>query len=112
MTHTSSHVHLAVHDQTGLANCFNCIIETYQTQAYNLARRMLNDWALAEDAVQESFVSAYRSFVRFRGENLAAWLLRIVANNCRDMMRSQRARPTVPLNEARALLDGRASFQG
>ncbi len=98
ITHTSSHAHLPVHDQTGRADCFNCVIETYQTQAYNLARRMLDDWALAEDAVQESFISAYRSFGRFRGENLAAWLLRIVANNCRDMLRSRRARPTVPLD--------------
>ena len=98
ITHTSPHAHLQVHDQTGRADCFNCIIETYQTQAYNLARRMLDDWALAEDAVQESFISAYRSFGRFRGENLAAWLLRIVANNCRDMLRSRRSRPTVPLD--------------
>ena len=44
----------------------------YQTQAYNLARRMLSDWALAEDAVQESFVSAYRAFNRFRGDNLTS----------------------------------------
>jgi RNA polymerase sigma-70 factor (ECF subfamily) len=98
ITHTSPHAHLPVHDQTGRADCFNCIIETYQTQAYNLARRMLDDWALAEDAVQESLISAYRSFGRFRGENLAAWLLRIVANNCQDMLRSRRARPTVPLD--------------
>ena len=97
-THTSPHANLAVQDQSGLARCFNCIIENYQVQAYNLARRMLDDWALAEDAVQESFVSAYRAFNRFRGENLTAWLLRIVANTCRDMLRSRRARPTVPLD--------------
>lgn len=98
ITHSSPHANLPVQDRTGRTDCFNCIIETYQTQAYNLARRMLDDWSLAEDAVQESFISAYRSFGRFRGENLAAWLLRIVANNCRDMLRSRRARPTVPLD--------------
>ena len=45
ITHTSPHAHLPVHDQTGRTDCFNCIIETYQTQTYNLARRMLDDWA-------------------------------------------------------------------
>ena len=30
--------------------------------------------------------------------SLRAWILRIVANQCRDMLRAQRARPTVPLN--------------
>ncbi len=42
-----------------------------QTQAYNLARRMLDDWSLAEDAVQESFVSGYRAFHQFRGDDAA-----------------------------------------
>ena len=69
-----------------------------QTQAYNLARRMLEDWSLAEDAVQESFVSGYRAFHQFRGDNLKAWVMRIVANTCKDMLRSRRARPAVPLD--------------
>ena len=34
-------------------------------EAYNLARRMLDDWALAEDAVQESLISGFRAFGQF-----------------------------------------------
>ncbi len=98
ITHTSLHANLQVNDQSGQVSCFNCVIETHQTQAYNLARRMLNDWALAEDAVQDSFVSAYRAFNRFRGENLKAWVLRIVSNTCRDMLRVRKARPTTSLD--------------
>ena len=97
-THCSNHVILLVQDRSGKTSCYNCIIETYQTQAYNLARRMLDDWALAEDAVQESLVSGYRAYPKFRGDNLSSWLMRIVANTCRDMLRSRRARPTVPLD--------------
>jgi len=48
--------------------------------------------------MQEALVSGYRSFRQFRGDNLAAWLMRIVANRCRDMLRSQRSRPTSPLD--------------
>lgn len=98
ITHTSPHANLQVTDQSGNLACFNCVIENHQTQAYNLARRMLSDWALAEDAVQESFVSAYRAFNRFRGENLKAWVLRIVSNTCRDMLRAQKSRPTLSLD--------------
>ena len=98
ITHTSPHANLQVADQSGQVSCFNCLIETYQTQAYNLARRMLSDWALAEDAVQDSFVSAYRAFNRFRGENLSAWVLRIVSNTCRDLLRARKARPTLSLD--------------
>ena len=93
-----THTALPVQDRSGRTSCFNCIIETFQTQAYNLARRMLNDWALAEDAVQESLVSGYRAFGQYRGDNLRAWLMRIVSNTCLDMLRSRRARPTVPLD--------------
>ena len=98
ITHTSPHANLQVTDQSGQSSCFNCVIETYQTQAYNLARRMLSDWALAKDAVQESFVSAYRAFNRFRGENLTAWVLRIVSNTCRDMLRARKSRPAASLD--------------
>jgi RNA polymerase sigma-70 factor (ECF subfamily) len=94
----TSHQPLPLQDRSGGTHCYNCIIESFQTQAYNLARRMLNDWALAEDAVQESFVSGYRAFHQFRGDNLKAWLMRIVANACRDMLRARRVRPTVPLD--------------
>ena len=94
----TSHNPLPVQDRNGQSYCYNCIIEDHQSQAYNLARRLLSDWALAEDAVQESFVSGYRAFGQFRGENLKAWVMRIVANSCRDMMRSRRARPTVALD--------------
>ena len=94
----TTHTPLPVRDRAGRSSCFNCIIETYQTQAYNLARRMLDDWALGEDAVQESLIPAYRAFHNYRGDNLKAWLMRIVANTCRDMLRARRSRPTTPLD--------------
>ena len=94
----TTHVPLPVRDRNGHSYCFNCIVEEYQTAGYNLARRLLNDWSLAEDALQDSFVAGYRSFNQFRGENLRAWMMRIIANTCRDMLRSQQARPTAPLN--------------
>mgnify|MGYP001220480029 FL=1 len=94
----TSHEPLPVLDRSGNTHCYNCIIESMQTQAYNLARRMLDDWSLVEDAVQESFVSGYRAFHQFRGDNLNAWVMRIVANTCRDMLSSRKARPTIPLD--------------
>ena len=73
-----NHATLPVQDRSGRTSCYNCIIETFQTQAFNLARRMLDDWAAAEDAVQESLVSAYRAFSQFRGDNLKAWLMAVL----------------------------------
>ena len=73
------------------------MVEEHQTRGYNLALYMVSDWALAEDATQEAILSAYRAFKGFRGENLTAWLMRIVANTCRDMLRARRSRPSQSL---------------
>ena len=85
-------------DRSGQEHCYNCIIETYQTRAYNLAHHILGDWAMAEDATQEALLSGYRAFRSFRGENLRSWLLRIVANACRDMLRARKARPVLSID--------------
>lgn len=96
----TTHTSLPVQDHPGRTYCYNCVIETFQTQAYNLARRMLSDPSLAEDALQESFVSGYHAFNRFRGDNLKAWIMQIVANTCRDMLRARKARPAVSLDRS------------
>lgn len=96
------HPTLPISDRNGGFYCFNCIVTAFQGQAYSVACRILNDRHLAEDAVQVSLASAYRSFGRFRGDNLRGWLMRIVTNNCRDMLRASRSRPSVPLDPVAA----------
>ena len=81
-----THTTLPVEDRAGGKYCYNCIIEAHQTQAHNLALRMLGDWGMAEDATQDAFLSGYKAFKSFRGDNLRAWLLRIVSNSCKDML--------------------------
>ena len=49
----------------------------------------LGDMALSEDAVQETFLKAYRALDSFRGEAAEkTWLMRIAINTCKDMRRS------------------------
>ena len=84
--------------QQGDLTAFNAIVERYQRLAYNLAFRMMRDPSAAENIVQEAFFSAYRSIRRFRGGSLRGWLFTIVANACRDQLRSPRRRRTVSLD--------------
>ena len=49
---------------------------------------ILRDAALAEDAVQETFLKAWRAYGDYRGEaSEKTWLMRIAVNTCRDMLR-------------------------
>ncbi|MBQ9950854.1 MAG: sigma-70 family RNA polymerase sigma factor [Clostridia bacterium] len=49
----------------------------------------LRDYGLAEDAVQETFLRAYRSWNRFEGRSSEkTWLTAIAINVCRTMLRS------------------------
>jgi RNA polymerase sigma-70 factor, ECF subfamily len=59
---------------------FATLAEAHLGSAYNLARWLVRDAALADDVVQEAMVRALRYFGGFRGENPRAWLLQIVRN--------------------------------
>ena len=64
------------------------LIERYQTPLLRLCFMRLRDQALAEDAVQETFLKAYRGLEHFRGESSdKTWLCRIAVNVCNDMER-------------------------
>lgn len=60
----------------------------YETALLRLCFAYLGDAGLAEDAVQETFVKAYRGYDRFRWESEEkTWLTRIAVNTCKDMQR-------------------------
>ena len=64
------------------------LILQYQTPLLRLCYVQLQDQALAEDAVQETFLKAYRKLDQFRGNsNVKTWLSAIAINCCRDMNR-------------------------
>ena len=63
-----------------LAPDFETLAETHLESAYNLARWLVRDPALADDVVQDAMVRALKYFPGFRGENARAWVLQIVRN--------------------------------
>jgi len=84
--------------QSGDREAFNELVIHYQSLAYNVAYRVVNDPEAAADATQDAFLSAYRALPRFRGGSFKAWLLRIVTNACYDQLRVKQRRPTVSLD--------------
>jgi RNA polymerase sigma-70 factor, ECF subfamily len=75
-------------------------LERHRVELTGFCRRMLGPLD-AEDAVQETFVRAWRKFDHFEGRApLKSWLYRIAANVCADML-ARRTRLAEPLDPAR-----------
>jgi RNA polymerase sigma factor (sigma-70 family) len=67
--------------------------------AFALARRMLRDETLAEDAVQDAFLTIWRTAGRFVPERskAATWVLTIVHHRAVDLVRREERRRGEPL---------------
>ena len=78
------------------------LYDRYGRVAYGVALRVLRDAALAEDAVQEAFVTLWRTAARFVPERARAstWLLTLVHRRAVDAVRREQRRRTEPLEQA------------
>ena len=86
----------------GDLEAFNYLVLDYQRLAYSVAYRTLQDEEAASDAVQESFIKAYRALNTFRGGSFKSWLLRIVVNTCYDILRSRKRYATDSIDDESA----------
>lgn len=69
---------------------FTSLLRPLLEPAYRLAAGMLQDRQLAEDAVQEAAVKAWRKIQQLReGSEMRPWFLGIVANECRTTRRNR-----------------------
>jgi RNA polymerase sigma-70 factor (ECF subfamily) len=84
-------------DETALGELY----DRFGRVAYGLAFRILRDRSLAEDAVQEGFMNAWRTADRFMPERAKAstWLLTLVHRRAVDLVRREDRRRAEPLGE-------------
>lgn len=85
--------------QGGSLPAFNQLILHYQSLAYNVAYRILDDPDASSDATQDGFVKAFQRIGQYRGGSFKAWVLRIVTNTCYDALRARKRRPTISLEK-------------
>ncbi len=73
---------------------FESVLKLFQKKIYNLAYRLLGNPDEAADLSQETFVSAYKAYTRFRGSSDAIypWLCRIAVNGCKNRFREMARR--------------------
>jgi len=85
----------------GDRKAFRMLVEDNSKRLYSLAWRILGDKQAAEDAVQESFIKAYKQLEYFDGRSkVSTWLYRITTNTAIDMKRKLIRQPTVSINSS------------
>lgn len=110
--------------QQGDKRAFGRLVRAHQRRVYACAVKMLGDGGDADDAVQETFVRAWRALPRFDGRSqLSTWLYRVCVNVCLNHIRKRKrhdasdigdpkipeptADPTQGLNDPRRALEAR-----
>ena len=88
----------------GSPTAFGAMMRRYNRRLYRTARAILKDDSLAEDALQEAYLAAFRHMDEFRGDAaLGTWLTRIVVNQAlQALRRTRRDRVVVPFEESDA----------
>ena len=72
----------------GEEEAFGRIVRRWERKIYNLAWRMLGNREDAQDVVQETFLSIFKSIKNLRDPgSFSTWLYRIALNHCRTRWR-------------------------
>lgn len=69
---------------------FELLVTTYHRQLVSVARAIIGD-SLAEEVVQEGWVSVYRALPKFEGRSsLKTWLYTIISNGAKTRLRREK----------------------
>jgi len=86
----------------GDRECYTLLVQRYQEVLFRHALGMVQDADQAADLVQDAFVRAFTELKRCRDPaRFGGWVFRILANRCRDYLKSA-GRRSVPLDGALA----------
>lgn len=78
---------------------FEQLVLVHMDAAFGLACWIMRDRSLAEEAVQEAYLRAFRFFGSFRGGDARPWLLGIVRNTCYTLL--EREKPSAARDQFR-----------
>lgn len=85
--------------QRGDMEAFNALALSHQDMLYRVALRIVHDECLAEDALQEAMIHAFRHIRSFRGGNFKSWLARVTVNASYDELRRGKRHLGLPLEQ-------------
>ncbi|HSW46255.1 MAG TPA: RNA polymerase sigma factor [Phycisphaerae bacterium] len=86
---------------------FATLVHRYSDELFRFLARFTGNAAMAEDLIQEVFLQIHQSGASFdTSRRFKPWLFTIAANKARDLLRSKRRRPEMPLDAEVAGVSG------
>ncbi len=69
---------------------FDALVAKYERKIFNVIYRLIGDYEEATDLTQETFISAFKHYDKFRGESkVFTWLYQIARNLCINRIRQR-----------------------
>lgn len=89
--------HIVQHDADALAELY----ERYAQTTYNLIVRIVQDEAVADELLQETFWQVWQKADQFVGQGaVAAWVFRVARNRSLDELRRRKSRPVTQIDSS------------
>lgn len=84
--------------RAGAVSAFSALFRRHASRVYSITQGMLRSEAEAQDAVQDTFLAAWRNLHTFREDaSFYAWIGRIATNTALMRLRHRRRHPEEPL---------------
>ena len=75
----------------GNTNAFSILVDRYKDLVYTLTLRMLKNREEAEEVAQDTFIKAFKSLNRFKGDSkFSTWIYRIAYNTSLDRIKKNK----------------------
>jgi RNA polymerase sigma-70 factor (ECF subfamily) len=75
----------------GDTNAFAILVDRYKDLVFTLALRMLKNREEAEEVAQDTFIKAYKSLDKFKGDSkFSTWIYRVAYNTSLDRIKKNR----------------------
>ena len=72
----------------GDTNSFAFLVDKYKDMVFSLALKVLKNREEAEEVSQDTFIKAFKSLQKFKGDSkFSTWLYKITYNNCMDRVK-------------------------
>ena len=75
----------------GETNAFAVLVDRYKNMIFTLALKMVKNREEAEEVAQDTFIKAYSSLNKFKGDSkFSTWIYRVAYNTCLDRLKKNK----------------------